>query len=240
MSLQLRQLVQVDISGKYIWSTDKSGAYDPDTNTGGWGNPNPELSESALLVIAIRKASATALSFVSAHQIIYDSGATNADEFQWQMNYPSQHGHIQVWMMRIWVSDDGIIDKSGDHAIEEGDFFFIPANPDTVFMKTGSGVDAVEEVTDLTDLINSEDETNPYQIICEDLFINLLAKKAARLMKEKILARQRENTSQFEDLRDQITDITQGIQSADYAFRGGLTVEANAQIESLTDEYLNP
>lgn len=238
MTLQVKQLVQVDITGRYVWSTNKTGAFDAVANPTGFGGDNPSLANSAILGIAIRVADNQALSLVTAHQIQYSQAAADTDEVQFQWDYPSVDGHIKVWQMRLWVSDDGIIDKSGDHNIEEGDFFFVPANPDVVFLKTGSGVDDVEEVTDLQDLIDSEDETNPYQVMCEDLFVNHLAKKTGSLNKDKRLARNKEDNHQVEELRDKITDITQGIQSADYTFRGGLTVEANNQIESLSDDYL--
>lgn len=239
MALQLKQLVQVDISGKYLYSTNKSGAYNVDTNPTGFGGPNPSLATSALLAIAIRQVSNDVLSLVTAHQIYYNASAQDDGEPQWQFNYPAKDGWIRSWLMRVWVSDDGIIDKSGDHAIVEGDFFYIPAQADKIWMKTGSGVDAIEEITDFVDLIESEDAENPYQVMCEDLFINLLAKKAAQLGRDKIDARKREDTRQYEELRDTITDIYQGIQSADYSFRGGLARQAQDLIESLSDEYLS-
>ncbi len=234
MTLALKQLVQVDISGKYLWSTNKTGAYNVDTNPGGFGAPNPELSYSALLVLARRKT--TYLTYVSA-MIMYNAAAVNTSEDQWQLNYPDMDGVIDVYLMRLWVSADGIIDTSGDHAIADGDYFFIPGQADKVWLKNGSGPDAVEEVTDFDQLIESDEVDNPYQVQCQDIFYNKIAKYKDRLYRDKVAARSKDDTKVVEELRLEITDIDQDVQSADYAFRSGLVTKANDIIESVVDRY---
>jgi hypothetical protein len=54
MALQQSGLPQLSQDGKYAWYTDKTGEYNVDSNPGGWGTPNFNLNQSALLVFAYR------------------------------------------------------------------------------------------------------------------------------------------------------------------------------------------
>jgi len=233
MTLVMKQLVQVDISGNYLWSTNKNGEYTT-ANTGGWGAPNPELNQSAILCLAKRLDEF--LTFVS-DQVYYSETATNDFEPQFQINYPDKDGWIQIWQMRVWVSEDAIMDVSGTHVLVDGDFFYIPGQANKIFMKTGSGDDAYAQVTDYNVMINSTDDTNPYFVMCEDLFYNKLAKKYNDLYKQYTLARNPQNTEAMSDLSSQMNDIQINIVGADYSFRGGLKYQANDIIEDLIDRY---
>lgn len=233
MGLELKQLVQVDISGESLWSTDYTGEYNVDTNPTGWGPPNLELKYSALLVVAMR---GDVQLEVVGDQIKYSSAAANDLKNQWQFVYPEKDGWIKLWLMRVWVSTDAIVDTSGDHLLEDGDYFYIPALGKVV-EKVGSGDTAYEEVTDLAELTESSDETNPYVIKCEDLFYNKIAAFKNDLYKDYQSARKKSDCNDADELMGKMNDIMHSVQGADYAFRSGLMNQANDIIESILDTY---
>lgn len=236
MGLELKQLVQVDISGDYLWSTDYTKAYDVANNPTGWGAPNLELSESALLVVAQRVSNLQQLEVVGS-QIKYSASALNSLQNQWQFVYPSKDGWIRFWLMRVWVTEDAIVDVSGDHLIAEGDFFFIPSVNNKIFEKTGSGSSAYEEVTDLIALTESTDVQNPYIIKCEDIFFNKIAKFKNNLYKDYQKARVKSDCSDSDEIMGKMNTIGHDAQGADYAFRSGLMNQANDIVETIIDDY---
>ena len=232
MAIDLKQLVQVDISGDYLWQTDKTGAYDVDINPGGWGGANFSLNESAL--VAISKRLDVDNEYIGG-QIKYSNSSLDTDETQFQVIYPEKDGWIRLWLLRVWVSNDGIVDVSGDHSLATDDYFFIPAQAGKLWKKTDAGYD---ELIDWNELLDSGDTSNPYILMCEDIFYNKIAKyKNNILYKNYRKARLKDSAPEQAEILAQMNAIMHSVQGADYAFRSGLPNEANDIIESILDDY---
>ena len=92
MALELKFLVQIDVSGDFLWVTDTTGAYSVDNDTG-WGAPNPEQNQSAVVSHVVRRAQDNennsedvALVPVNA-DVIYDPSAANDKQNQIQYTF---------------------------------------------------------------------------------------------------------------------------------------------------------
>lgn len=237
MALGLKLLIQQDITGRSIWLTDKTGTYDVTTNPTGWGVENlAEQDQSALVFHVIRNAEAGAedVSAVSV-DAYHNNLAADDDEATVEFNYLMDGWHTLTFF-RLPVSDTGVntIDTT-PVALSEGDYFYYTggSNANQVHKKVGSNNVLV---TDYSEMIGNGDIV---QVTCEAIFYNKIAIKANDKYKEyrdERDKRGRDSKNAVKLLHD-VLDLREDIRGADYAFRSGLTTQAQDIIETTIDEY---
>lgn len=232
MNLKLKALIQVEHTGKIIWVTDKTGLYNAVSNPTGWGGPNIGLGKSALMVIA--KNVDAFLTFITT-QILYDSTAGNSQDFSWEINYLND-GWNQINLVRLWVTNNGVVDISGGQVFSPGDLFYIPAQPGKVWMKTGSGASAFIQITDYNQIISSIDTAN-IQVQNDVLFYNKILLKKNDIYIQYIQSRDPDDTDLPSQLQDQMNDITNRINAAQWAFDDNLKYQANDLITKIVTDY---
>lgn len=232
MALSLKILIQVDISGGSLWFTDKTGQYDVDNNDTGWGAPNVELNQSALVWSLVRNTiddGKVKVNPVGA-DIIYDDGAANNEEKTVEFAYAND-GWYSLTFFRLPVSnnDNDII---GGGNVVEGDYYYSTQTQKVSQIVSGLPV----EVEDFEDMVGNVDIT---QVTCEEMFYSRLAIKINDLYKNYRNIRNKKG-GDYKEARNalaQVTDIREDIRGADYAFRSGLTTEAQDIIETAITRY---
>ena len=231
MALGLKILIQVDISGGSLWFTDKTGEYDLTTNDTGWGAPNKELSESALVWSVVRNAMAgdEKVSPVS-FDVFYDNIAGNTDETIVEFAY-GLDGWYTITMFRLPVSNNNL-DIIGGGTLVEGDYYYSTLTSVVSQLISGSPV----VVTDFEAMVGDVDIT---QVTCEEIFYSKLAIKANDLYKVYQAIRDTKG-GEYKESRNallDVTDLREDIRGADYAFRSGLTTQAQDIIETALTRY---
>jgi hypothetical protein len=229
MTLVLKALVQPNTEGDRLFITDVTGAYAASTNEGGWGDagvPNPDLVNSALVAIAIRKASEGDENLAPvATAARFNPLATNDDQTTFEFYYKNDGSH-NAYLMRLPVSSDAIVDLDGNTLVD-GDYFYNSVLLD-VYKMVGATPTLLESLSEMID------NDTIVQTLCQDIFQPLQAKdRAARYL--KMVATRKTNCSEnpeFQDLRGHTEDLI----SNDYAFRSGLTIQAQDMVEQKLDE----
>jgi len=228
MALILKSKYQVSTDGTTLRLINVTGAYDPSTNPGGFGTPNPELSDSALIALILRRLDDTDTPLVPiSNQILYDNGALNSDEAAFDFTY-LQDGHHMMYLFRLPVSLDGIVTVEGP-ALVNGNYFYWN-NGDVIWkMEGGTAV----PVTDLTEMIDNPSIT---QKLCEDLIFIKLTQKFNEMYQDYREKR--------EDCCDGLDALFQELQmfrldliGAKMSFKSDLVDEAEDIIESLIKKY---
>jgi hypothetical protein len=128
--------------------------------------------------------------------------------------------------MRLPVSSDAIVDLDGNTLVD-GDYFYNSVLLD-VYKMVGATPTLLESLSEMID------NDTIVQTLCQDIFQPLQAKdRAARYL--KMVATRKTNCSEnpeFQDLRGHTEDLI----SNDYAFRSGLTIQAQDMVEQKLDE----
>lgn len=235
MALTLKEVIRTNIYGREVWVTDKTGAYNASTNVGGWGAPNKELADSALLCIVKRQSgsdNAVVEKYLEAlegvPQITHNPGAINTDVNSFGFTYDTD-GHYIASLFRLRVStDSGATDLEGI-VIADGDYFVMS---NLLYVKE-SGSPVLVPVEDYPDLLEEDSIT---QVTCEVMFYN------------KLLIKDRDYYKEYKDKRDtscedakewlhKYFDLRADIAGADYSFRSGLKIEAEDIIDSLLEQH---
>lgn len=235
MALELKGLPQISQDGKSLWFTENRGEYAVTTNEEGWGTPNVELSQSALLAWVYRKTNPKALLIPVGQQLKYNGSATNADETQFQTEY-SNDGYHQFNIARLMVSSDDTQSVDTTPVVfTVGDIWYNAIDL-SVKELTAGGIVTLDITLD-TDLDNIAGNSSVTYLLCETMYYaNLSIEKNARYtsMRE---ARRQEDVAQVSQLRIDQTDIMLGTATAAYQFSYGLKLEAQDTIESLLDDF---
>jgi hypothetical protein len=231
MALGLKILIQVDISGGSLWFTDKTGEYDVTTNDTGWGAATKELSESALVWSVVRNAMAgdEKISPVS-FDVSYDDGAGNADETIVEFAY-GLDGWYTITMFRLPVSNNNS-DIIGGGTLSEEDYYY-----DTQTGLVSQLISAAPVVVDDFEVMVGN--VDVVQVTCEEIFYSKLAIKTNDLYKIYQAIRDTKG-GDYKESRNalaEVTDIREDIRGADYAFRSGLTTQAQDIIETALTRY---
>jgi hypothetical protein len=227
MALTLKAKPRITSDVETLRVTDISGEYDATTVTGGWGDPNSELSESAVGVIVQRSLNGVVSSWpVDGNQIVYDPAALNSKETSFEFPFVMD-GHLKVTIFRLPVSEDGTTTVEGD-TLDEEDFFYW--NNDSLIWQIQSGVAVAVDFEDLID------EDSVVQSTCEVLFFPKLTIEHNSLYTEYMLKR---NTScdSAEELFKEIQHLYMDLAGAYYRFKSGAVLEAEDIIESLLKKY---
>lgn len=235
MALILAGLPQVAQIGDSLWFTDKTGEHDATTNEGGWGAPNVELDQSAILVFVYRMTNPTFQLLPIGSTIKHNPVATNADELAFQFTY-NNDGYHQFNSVRMMVSsDDANSIDTVPIVFTNGDVWYNSTDGLVKQMQGGSPV--VLDITDQTDLSTILASDSVVQLLCEQVYYVNLAIKKNDLYNSMREARRRENTSQVNRDKEDQMDILLGTASAAYNFSFGLKTEAQDIIESLLDDF---
>lgn len=229
MALGPKQLLQTNRDADRLWSTDKTGVYNADSNDGGWGDPNPELNESALLFLAVRKGSTETYLEAVGTQVFNNPAATNATENSCEFVL-AEDGHHRVYLFQFDVSDDGVTYLKDGEVIAEEDYFFYDGD---LCQKTGGEI-VVVEVEDYPNLI---DDANVTQDYAENIFYPKLMMKLQNIIQTQISYREKNQTQEEEYYKGIARDLRDDLESAYNLFWSGLTIQANSLIESLTNKY---
>lgn len=229
MPLSLKQLVRTNIYGTEVWSTDKTGAYNASTNTGGYGAPNPELDESALLLIMQREdhTGKTVLVPITP-QVVHNPNVENTEANAFGFTYLTD-GHYISTLIRLRVSDDGGATDLAGAPIADGTYFAIGT---TIYHREG-GLNVLVEPEDYIDLIEDDSLTKS---TCEVMFYNKLLIKARDYYKEFSAARE-DAREDSESILFKMDELFADISGADYNFRSGLKTKAESIVKTLLEKH---
>lgn len=235
MALELKGLAQISQDGKYLWFTENRGEYAVTTNEEGWGTPNVELNQSALLSWVYRMENPTAKLEPVGQALRFNVGATNADENQFQTDYLAD-GYHQFHIARLMVSadDTNSIDTT-PVVFTVGDVWF--NSIDTTVKQLQAGGVVALDITDQDDLALIVASTSIIYLLCETMYYKDLSIHKNELYTSYRAARRNEDTAQIKKLRIDMTDIMLGTATAAYQFSYGLKLEAQDTIESLLDDF---
>ena len=235
MALELKGLPQISQDGKYLWWTDKTGEYVITTNEGGWGAPNFELNQSALLVFIYRMENPKKIILPVNGTVKHGSGLANDAELVFQGDYLND-GYHQFNSVRLMVSsDDSNSIDTIPIVLSEGDYWFNSVTSE--IKQKVSGVSVVQDLTDSDILDAIRDSNSVTYLLCEYMYYKNLAVEKNRKYTKGKNARRDENTKQLDRMRSDGMDIILGTSTADYQFRYGLKTEAHNTVESLLDEF---
>ncbi len=228
MPLVLKYKTQIDISAEFLWVTDKTGEYSSPDNEGGWGNPNQELNQSALLTLINLKHSTGDIPLMPVGvQVKFSAASVNSQETMFQFNYESD-GYHDMYLIRLPVSNDGLITLEGI-GLSEGDYFYYTAQDD-IYQIVNLFPVLVEDYNVILDDISNQINTR-----CQEIFLGLLS-----VQRSELYLKYREDRNEgcnVDNQFDTLRMLTEDLIGADYTFRSGLTTQAEDQTETLLDEY---
>jgi len=229
MANQLKQLLQVNQDADRLWSTDKSGGYVASYNEGGWGTPNLVLGESALLFVAVRKATEEEVLEANGTNLFYNSASLNTAENTCEFIFAADGWH-RVTLMQLDVStNDSTLVKTGT-TIPNGAYYYYSG---ALYLRT-SGAGVLIEEEDYIDLIENEDIVQDY---AENIFFPKLAVKLNSIYQEYKDARNSGNQDDAAYQFRRFEELRFDLESAYNLFWTGLTAQSHDLVESLTKKY---
>ena len=229
MAQELKLEYSISIDTTKLLVKDVSGEYEVTSNPGGWGTPNPNLSESCLVMLAVRKASTGDVlltPITPSVPFVYDNTATNDVQKTFEVAFDLD-SVFEITLLRIPVSLDDANYEGGEGAIENDDFYYY----NNKIYKRAAGIGV--EVTDYMDLL---EDNSIVSETCSDALTPLLALKRNTLYKEYRVSRNTD-CDDAEPLFKQIQELDTDIQGLYNTFWSNLQVEAQNQIEDLIDRY---
>ena len=174
MALKLNFLLQIDVSGDFLWITDDTGVYDVNNETG-WGAPNPEQNQSCIVAYLVRRAEDTTTGETADTplvpvnlNIVFDAAAVNEKVNQFQFTLV-RDGHHLATLFRLAVSTDGVQDLELNTLIE-GQFFYW-SGPNAIYKIVSTVPVLVEDIGDMVD------DPGTVQTTCEDVIMPALIGK---------------------------------------------------------------
>ena len=224
MALQPGLKLLIGIEGDSLYIQDSTGAYTLN-NVGGWGDPNQERNELALVVFASRQDTSDVIAEVIGDQAVWASGLTNQDVSQFQIKM-DKDGIYSLYLFAIKVSTDGVNDLEAN-ALVSGDFVYYQNEVQTF---DGTGFTVLEPYQ-YGQMIDNEDIP---QVFCEDIIMSKLKIEYNKRYKEYMQKR----NANCEDIEDDFRDVLgfrMDIEYTDYAFRSNLKTTARKNIESMTN-----
>lgn len=234
MALEFKIESKIDISGNPLYLTDKTGAYVVTDNEGGWGAPNPERAESALMAIVekIVHEEGQANTFLSpiTNQIVYNPAVDNSYETSFQFQMENDGGHIQHFLY-LPVSTDGIVTVTGA-AIQENEYFYLTSDSFVYQKEAGGDNRLVENYSELVDVSNAY---RPTQANCQRIWTPKLSTKEAEIYNEYRQAR-RDCDDEREKLLEGI-ELGYNLKHASGGFYQGLQLDAEDTIETQREKY---
>jgi hypothetical protein len=218
--LKTKSTIAEDRSEVYVEFLNATGAYDADSNTGGFGAPNPARNTLAVLIFAEHQLSTENIeATISAYNPLTVSSFTIAME-------KAKNGILYHGVLALPIFDDQL-------TYENGDVVFDNENPSDAFVK--KMVDDEWEEVDLKDLV---EDTTVYQAVeysfpiadAELIKKNLLAEK---LQKLRDYVYDECGEDEYKVLRDRYEYIHGLIRAASDDFCSEYYAEAQLKIEEV-------
>jgi hypothetical protein len=227
MAIQLKQLLQVNKEADRLYSTDKTGAYVASYNETGYGAPNIELDEHALLFIAQRIDKETTVLEAVGNSLLFNASANNDQENVVEFIFKTD-GHHRVTLLALPASLDGTTLETGD-PIEADLYYYYSGN---VYFVGDDGPEVVP-IADYVDLIGDPGVIQDY---AENIFY---PNKMLSLNDLYAKARDARNCkhNDYDFLMRQFESLRWDLESAYNQFWSGLTMEAVSLVNSLNNRY---
>lgn len=227
MALDIKFYTQLDYRAENVWIIDNTGEYDAANNEGGWGAPNPELSESALLALARVNTSEGYVNLTPVgSNLVHDNVALNSKINSFQFAYVTDGWH-EYYLYWLAVSDDGVSDING-RPLAEGEYFYYRTLLKLYKIESGTAV----EVTDASEIIGKEGTTFT---LCEKLEQGKLSMKRASYYSQ--YKSERNTACDTTQIMNKTRTLTEDIISNDYDFRVGMKTQAQTNVEYLLDVH---
>lgn len=233
MALTLKLEYSILNDGGKIYVTDKTGEYDATCNTTGWGGPNKNLYESALMALVIRKSSGGNQLFESDAYLVYNSSASNSDETEFEATFKLD-GVLDVCLLRLPVSTNQTSYVDGGN-IYNGHYYYYNGPSGTgpgVYKKEGG----VATIFTNYIILPYEVSATVTKTIVSDIATPLLAIQAQKMYKEYRVEREKD-CDDAEPLFQEILKLHEDMRGAYYTFWSNLSAEAENQVEDLLDKY---
>lgn len=235
MALALKGLPQVSQDGRYLWFTDKTGVYNLDTNEGGWGAPNPNLNESAMLFWIYRMSNPKTLINPTGTSVKQSVSTTNSNEFAFQGDYLADGVH-EFHSARLMASNDDVNSIDGTPVVfTEGDIWYNIGDGNVKQMV--SSTPTVLDISDTAVLDAIVENDSVVHLVCDQIMYKDLAVEKSRQYQQEVRAIREDNKVQQEKARENQTIIQNHSAAAAYQFSYGMKVEAQNTIESLLDDF---
>lgn len=242
MALELKAQLTTDSTGRYLWTIDKTGEYDLVSNPGGHGDGgdgsgNSNLNEVAMMVIGKVNNETPAYHTFVGTQVKFNTGYTNDQELQWQLNYV-QDGFHTIYLIKLWASTNDVnsLDTYNARTFIIEDMWYNTTENVVKVMESG-GV-RVLDLTDPDDLELIAANINNVKATCNTMFYVDLFKKKEEFALLKREARRDEDYAQEDEMRRNQTEILLQVASADWNYGGGNMYEAHDIVETLIDDFL--
>lgn len=236
MATELKGLIQISQDGQFVWFTDKTGEFDVTSNDTGWGDPNFELNQSAILVFVYRMQNPKVLLKVVGSTVKHSAAAVNTDELVFQYDY-LQDGYHQFNEVRLMVSaDDATSIDTVPIVFTEGMYWYNSVTAEVKQLVSGQAV--VQDLTD-TDVLDAifTNQISVIVLLCEKNFYKNLAVEKNNKYTNYRNARRDNNVEQRNRMRTDGMDIILGVSTSDYQFLFGFKSQSHDTVDSLLDDF---
>lgn len=164
MALSLNITPQININDELYILEDTTGSYDAASNTGGYGSPNPDRSDVALLVYALDRTGSSDIVF---SPISYDPVTVTKIQFNADK---SKDRYIRAHVFAVLI-------ETGSEST--GDYYWNAADGlTTIRRKTAGGYDsiALSTVVDVADIVQKQVDSF-VSMYSSNTLINVIQKK---------------------------------------------------------------
>lgn len=240
MSLAVSQLVRTNTSGQEVWVTDYTREYAASVNVGGWGAPNLNLNQTALLAVVyqtVPSADNTTTTRVYLEPITsalaYDAGNSNDDQQSIGFGYHTD-GHYTSVLMAIPVSSNGIATLGG-HTLVTDDYFVMGL---AVYKKESGGGNTLIPDENYSTLITIDSIIKNTE---EKLFFNKLSiKKELEYYRQYRDARNLNDSELANELRVKMDDLEIDLSGAMWQFAATMYTRAETIVAELLEKHEIP
>jgi len=220
--------ILIDVTGDVVWIQDSTGVYSVN-NLGGWGNPNPERNEIAVMCYAKRidVDGNDVISTFLTNQFFWDAAYANEEVSTYQIVH-DEDGVYNLYLFTFPVTTDGINDLEGNPLTADRYVYYnaqLQFYDGSTFTPTSSG--AYESCID---------DANIPQVFCEDIIMPKLFLKYNAEYKAYVKKRN-ENCEDIDADPDRLMDFRFDLEGTEYAFRSNLQAQARTNLEALKNEY---
>lgn len=230
MTQVIKQLVRTNNLSSEVWITDKTGKYALSLNEGGWGTPNPELNQTALVAYVTHiTPEGTVVLLPLSYAVSFSGADTNDTVRSIGFKYDGD-GHYSSVLMSVPASSNGTTTLAGA-TITLNQYFYLTTTG-VINQKTSGGNVAVTNYALLV-----ADETIA-KTQCDKMFYNKLAiKMNDEYYRDYQAARDGNDPDLAADLLRKINDLKADIAGADYRFRVALFTVAENIVAELLEKH---
>jgi len=239
MSLTLKITAQAANAGTQVLIKDVTGAYASPGNVGGWGSPNPELSQTALLVYSILKTPDTTILLAPpvTPPVLFNPANVDSTSQSMLLSYAGD-GHTQTYVFAIPYSANGTVTAAG-HTLIVGDYYYGPpigGGANNIYLVTARGGSPTQSlVTDYSTLIGVGAVA---QVVNDSIFFNQLTiKKELQYYRDYRAARNADDLENMDYLLKVIKDLEVDIDGAYWQFNAGLFTQAEDIVAELVERH---